>query len=171
MNVSTEMNSTPRVNAAPSPRARVFLFAVVMALLLVAVAAAQPGFGKGRGGGERLAAFLELDESQQAEWQALREEHRASIEPLVADMKANRESLRDLLESDTADPTAVGELVLAGRDLRGEMKASREGLDASLAAVLTAEQQEKFEAFKAAAGERGPRGRGRRGPRGARGQR
>lgn len=152
-------------------RATRWLVALASALILVAAAAAQPGgFGKGGRGGERLAEYLELDESQRIEWQTLREEHRAALEPVLAEMKANRESLRTLLESDAADPTTVGEIVLAGRDLKNQLKAAREQLDADLVAVLTAEQQEKFEAFKAAAGERGPRGRGRRGPRGLRGQ-
>ena len=40
--------------------------------------------------------------------------------------------------------TRGGEIVLAGRDLKNELKAGREALDASLIAVLTAEQQEFF---------------------------
>ena len=135
-----------------------------LALAFCAALSAQPG-GHERGrGGERLARYLELDESQRAEWQAIREDGREEAKAIFDELRANRESLRALLEAGGADPAEVGQIVLDGHALEQSMRVFREGVDEKLAAVLTSEQVDKWEAYKAARETRGPRGH-RRGPR------
>ncbi len=160
-------HTTPR-------RAHLFLIAGCSFLIATAVGAqrgpfGKGGFGSGGRGGERLIEYLELDEGQQAEWQAIREASRDEMRSSVEAIRANGQALRELLESGTATAEEAGQLVLDGHALKQDLQASREAIDEQLQAVLTLEQVEKWEAFKAAAGNRGPRF-GRGGRRGARGR-
>ena len=127
------------------------------------------GPGHDRGGG-RLVEFLELSEAQEEEWKAVHEAHRDATALLRDDVRANREATHAAIESDSPDPTEVGALVLAGYDLREQIKASAEALQEELKAILTPDQLDRYEAFQAAngprrRGPRGDRGRGSRGPR------
>jgi Spy/CpxP family protein refolding chaperone len=73
-------------------------------------------------------------------------------------MSANREALRQLLESGSADANAVGELVLEGRRLRDEGQVLRDTEQKSIRAILTPDQQKKFDTIEQRMRERGPRG-------------
>lgn len=179
---------------------KILWFLVAVAVLVVPPISAQPpgagedaafglgehGFGAQSPGGEgirgqrmrrrgsrgpgRLIEFLELTEAQQEEWKAAHEAHRESAEPIMDQVRDNRTELHEAIESDNPNPTEIGELTLAGRDLRRELEASQEELRQALESVLTPEQLEKWEAFEAAGGGRrrhfGGRGRSFRGPRG-----
>lgn len=123
-----------------------------------------PGGRHGERGLERLFEFLDLDEGQQAAWKVVLEESKSSIEPVFEQMKDNRKALHDAVEAGT-DATLIGELTLAGKALREQLKAHHEGVEAELLAILDSEQREKYEAFQAARPEHGRRGpRGHRGP-------
>jgi Spy/CpxP family protein refolding chaperone len=134
--------------------------------------AGQQGPQRGLGGPgqdqQRLIEFLELDETQAEQWRAAHERSREQMQPLFEEMGRLRQELREALESDAADPTFVGELVLEQHDLRGQLKAQREALEAELAQILTQEQRDRWEAFKEARRERRPhRGPGGPGPGGS----
>jgi Spy/CpxP family protein refolding chaperone len=81
------------------------------------------------------------------------------MEALHKEMRENRTLIEEALESGQADPTAVGELVIAGHALRQEERRLREESKAALKSILTAEQQAKLEALEALREDRGPRGR------------
>lgn len=149
-----------------------------MALLMAgAVAFAQPGPGpggpgpggpgNGQGPGGVLIEFLELDESQIQAWTTFREEFQATVEPLKVQQRELREAIHEALEADSADATAIGQLMIDSHAIGSEIRAAHETLDANLTSVLSAEQLLKFEAFKAAqqlqARGGGPEGAGRPG--------
>ncbi len=138
---------------------------ILTALFATTLAAQPPRRGdqqrsEGRGFG-RLVEFLELTEDQQAQWQQIHEDHRAATMDLRDQMQANREALRAELETESPDPTTVGQLTLDGRDLARTVKQSREDLNDQLSGTLTEDQRIRWEAFKEARPERG-RGPGRR---------
>lgn len=116
---------------------------------------------------EALVEVLELSPEQQAQAQALREDLRATAEPLIEELRTARDDLRDLLESEAPDPTTVGEMVLSAHALRQELRAAHQAHIDELAALLTPEQLERFETLQAARehfpGRRHHRGPGRGG--------
>jgi Spy/CpxP family protein refolding chaperone len=178
---------TTHNNASTTGRAtsrKILALGAVLALVVAGTLWAQqgprgdrgrPGFGAaghgpGRGGMHRfeaLADYLELTAEQRDAWQAAHEAHKADIEPLFEQLRANHDALRSATESE--DALAIGNAILAAQDLRGELESAHESLQADLVALLTAEQRDRYEALEAARELRGPRG-ARRGPgRGPRG--
>ena len=126
--------------------------------------------GGGRRGGRRevlppdrfLKNRIGLSEEQLAQVGQLREDFKATVEPLREQGRAMRKSLRTELESDTPSAETAGHLVISGRDVRDQIRAARENVRESFRALLTPEQVEQLEEFR----QRGPRrgfGRGGRG--------
>lgn len=155
-----------------SEKSRIGVAAVLILAALTATAAWSQGPQKRFAGGPRhqaarLVEFLELTDTQKADWKAVHQAQSGVMKELQTRMAENRKSLHEALESDNPNPTEIGELTLAGRDLRSEAEGNRQELRASLEAILTSEQIERWEAYDAANGDR--RSRGRRGPRGPRG--
>ncbi len=101
-----------------------------------------------------------LSDEQLAQVSQLREDFKATVEPLFEEGHALRESLRSELESDAPSIETVGNLVISGRDVRKQIRATRQSFRESFETILTPEQVEKLKEFK----ERGHRrGFGRRG--------
>jgi hypothetical protein len=83
-------------------------------------------------------------------------------------MRENRQELRDSLESGTADPCTVGEIVMEGHALKEKGRLLREESKQAFAGLLNEEQKGKLETLEAARELTEPKGRrGMRGPRGA----
>jgi len=114
-------------------------------------------FGHGRGG-DRLARELNLSDKQKTQWKQLREEHFQSIQPLIEQERQIHDQIRQQLEGASADPDAVGKLMIQGHELGKQFKASRDELDAKLGQILTPEQKTKFDAMKQRRMQGGPRG-------------
>ncbi len=96
---------------------------------------AAPGPGPGMDAPRRphfqaLQSALDISPEQMRDLvQFVREQRRARGEKLKAEgirekMRANRDALRQLLESENPDPAEVGRLILEGRDLRNTVKAA-----------------------------------------------
>ncbi len=116
---------------------------------------------RGRGGlsSDRvLKNRIGLSDEQLAQVNQLREDFKATVEPLFEQGHALRESLRTELESDAPSVETVGNLVISGHDVRNQVRATRQNFRESFEAILSAEQVEKLKGLK----ERG-RGFGRRG--------
>jgi len=126
---------------------------------------ARHGGGPGDGIGRFLPppGYLDLSDEQIEAAQGILEVARAEIEPLREEGRTNREELHALLETENPDPTTVGELMIAGRDLRHEIRDVLEGYVAEFEALLTPEQLEKWENWQELRGKRHHR-RGRGGP-------
>jgi Spy/CpxP family protein refolding chaperone len=140
---------------------------VVAAGVLSGVALAEADGKRARRadrGVSALAEYVGLTPEQRQQFKALREEHQKETQPLRAEGSELRERLRAALETDKADEAAVGKAMLAMKDHREKMKASRDSFRARLRAQLTPEQAQKFDAFEAARRFGHGEGRPRRGP-------
>ena len=105
-----------------------------------------------------------LSDEQLTQVNQLREDFKATVEPLLEQGHALRGSLRTELESDAPSVETVGNLVISGRDVRKQIRATRQNFRESFESILTPEQAEKLNEFKERGHRRG-RGFGRRGPR------
>ena len=112
-----------------------------------------------------------LSDEQLTQVNQLREDFKATVEPLLEQGHALRGSLRTELESDAPSVETVGNLVetvgnlvISGRDARKQIRATRQNFRESFESILTPEQAEKLHEFKEKGHRRG-RGFGRRGPR------
>ncbi len=153
---------------------------LIPGLLLAAgamVAAADDGDDRGSRRGargdfaerdaERMARALQLTESQQEEWRRLREEHDASVRPLMRQMRDTTERLEAEANLENPDPTIVGQLELDRRSIVRQLRESRTQVDEDLARLLDRDQTIRWEALRenGRGGFRGPFGPGGRGPR------
>ena len=137
-------------------RRNVTMIAAV-ALLVTAFAWAQVPPGQGGPPGDRphqgkniLFEFLQLSEAQITAWESLVQSHRDANQPLQEQMRGLHEELRTALEADTKDANLIGSIMISIEELRDELMASRETLEASLEALLTPDQLIRYEAFRAA---------------------
>lgn len=104
----------------------------------------------GRDGARALFEFLDLSDQQREAWAAAHRAHGESLRPVFERIRELREQMREELEGGSPDTATVGGYVIAIHDLDGEMEASREELEATIADLLTDEQETKLEAWKAA---------------------
>ena len=95
--------------------------------------------------GERMMRFLGLSAEQQAQWTAIHDEMKASLEPIREQRLANRTALATELEATAPNTFRIGELVIANHNLGLQAKVLREETHTRIAAILTPEQQEKFQ--------------------------
>jgi len=158
----------------------------MLALVIAAPVAAQqprrgphgpgggPGMGPGGPGGwdpgrmeeridrraDRLAEALDLTAGQKAAFGELRAAQKAANQPKHEQMRQLGQEMRELMQSGSDDAQAIGSKMIAMRQLREELRASREQFEADFAKILTAEQQFALKAMKETRGgeRRGPRG-------------
>ncbi len=122
------------------------------AFLSFGMAAAQ-GFGP-RGGSSFLPRQRVLEnlsgitEDQLNQINALGEEFKATFGSLREERRNLRELLEAELNSQTADPTVVGELVLSQRSLAQQSRTTQEGFRETLQGILTLEQQEELKEMR-----------------------
>lgn len=117
----------------------------------------------------RMTDYLDLSESQTAEWQEITSRHLDAMHESRGRMTALRDEFRSLAEQENPNLEQVGQVAL---DLHREMESVRSGRDdllLDLEAILTPEQAEKLEALETA--REFAADRGRRGMRGERGER
>jgi periplasmic protein CpxP/Spy len=138
--------------------------------------AGEPGGHEGRGArmgrhrAQRITERLGLTEEQQATWKSLHEQHQKETAPLRQEGRELFKKLRESMDAENPDTTAVGTAALALKEHREKIRASRKAFHEQLLGVLTPEQKAKFEELRNSRegrrGERGKRGPGehRRGP-------
>ncbi len=121
-----------------------------------------------RGQAERLAKmvdYLELSESQAAEWEAMTQEHMQATRARWEHIGSLRESFRDLAEQENPNLEEAGRIALEMHREMETARSSRGQVFEDLQQILTPEQADKLEALKTArefSGRRGDRGRGPR---------
>ena len=166
---------TQATNPNRSLRFRASLGAAILGLLFTLPLLAQPGLdgSGGPGEGHRLGpiakllpppGYLDLDDEQIAATQEILGSLREVAEPLRDEQRENRQALRELLEGDAPDATAVGTLVINGHDLRAQLRAALETADRDFTALLDDEQRIKYESYKELRRAHRRQGRGGRGP-------
>jgi len=108
---------------------------------------AIPGLGPDR---HVLADYLGLTAQQQASWETIQTNLRASIQALHEQQRTLNQQLREAVEAGT-DAAAIGNLVLQVRGIQSQIDTARDAAETQFAATLTAEERTKFEALLAAA--------------------
>ena len=132
------------------------LFALVLIIAAVAVAAppARPAAGPGgpppRGEAgilspEQLAEFLGLTDAQKDQARLLADTMRGTIAPLRDQLRTNREQVEAAVDAGNAQH--AGELLIASKALRDQVKAARDTFKTSFEAMLTTEQKAKFAVY------------------------
>ncbi len=92
-----------------------------------------------------LVKFLNLNDTQKAQFESLHEALRAQIDPLFEQKRAADEQLHSMMESATPDAAALGKQMLAIHAIDEQIKAAHEATEAKMAALLTAEQKVRFQ--------------------------
>lgn len=114
---------------------------------------------------ERMAELLDLTADQKAAFDKLRGDEFERAKPKLERMRAAHEELRGLLDADTTDAARVGALVIETHQLKGELKAAKDAVEAELVKLLDDEQRFAFEALQESRkGGHDRRGKGHRGP-------
>lgn len=153
------------------------LLPALFVVAATAFAAAQEGDGphskRGARGdfaereAERMARVLQLTEDQMEEWRRLREEHEASVRPLMRQMRDITERLETEANLDNPDPAVVGQLELDRRAVARQLQESRVQAHEDATRLLDHDQRIRWEALQenGRGGFRGLFGPGGRGPR------
>ncbi len=143
---------------------RTILAAIAVLALAAAAFLALPLLGQGPGGGPqgqgaapdrpgeyflvRLARYLDLTEEQRNQARAILTVAHDQAAPIREEVRDLGMQLRDALESDAPDPTAVGDLVLAIHTHRDELRAIRAGAREELVGILTEVQRLRLDALR-----------------------
>jgi Spy/CpxP family protein refolding chaperone len=130
--------------------------------LIVIALAASALFAQGPGGPRmhrmseqakttEVQSYLNLTDAQISSLQQLRQSERAALKPIFQQMGPLHESLRTQKQSGSADPTAVGKLVLSIESLEQQAEPIRSSFQQQALNVLTADQKAKLTALQSAA--------------------
>ena len=91
-----------------------------------------------------LKNVLNLSEEQVGEIRGLVEARAEAVRPLAEQIKIFEEALKELLNGDLPDPTAVGDLVLDIQMLRQEIEGHQQSFREGFHMLLLAEQSERI---------------------------
>lgn len=119
------------------------------------------GSGQGRGSRvARLKEYLSLTDTQVVEITTLLKKHQETAFPLRQQIRSANQELRTALDTPEPNPQAIGQLIIAKRDLRKQLRAINARLTAAIGTLLTTEQKQKFQQLRERRGRRGGRGLG-----------
>ncbi len=102
------------------------LAALLCATMLTEVPPLEAEEGRGGPRGEQLKNFLELTDEQIDQLTDLRRSSRESLMPTLQEMRQKRGELRDAMEQEAPDSALLGELSVALKALREQIKAQRD---------------------------------------------
>ena len=166
------MNQNREVTMKKLNRIQTIALAIVMAVAVaVPIATAQStdqGGGKGRRGqwrehgarGGHMMGFrnLDLTDAQKAQIKQIHENSRQSLRPIMEEIRAKRQEIRQASEGGTFNEALVSQKLTEIAPLEAKMMAARFRAHQDTLAVLTAEQKAKLEQtreqFKARRAER-----------------
>lgn len=126
------------------------LAAGVLIAALGGVAAAQRPFARMA----KLKNYLALTDQQVSDIGGLVKKHHDDAFPLRQELRARNHELKIALDSPEPNPTAVGQLVLAERAPKNQLRALNVKLRGDIAAKLTPEQKQKFDSLRSRPGRR-----------------
>jgi Spy/CpxP family protein refolding chaperone len=100
----------------------------------------------GRGGGHgEFFAGLNLTDAQKQQIQQIHESHRATLDPLMQEMRAKRQELRQLQDGATFDEALVRQKLTDIAGLEAKMMGEQFRMRQEAMAVLTPEQKTQLE--------------------------
>lgn len=91
-----------------------------------------------------VARFLVLTADQVTQWENLLIALETTVRPLAEQIAANDRQLAELLRQPTPDAAAIGNLILAKRALREQIRGARETYLTAFEALLTQDQKDKL---------------------------
>jgi Spy/CpxP family protein refolding chaperone len=97
---------------------------------------------------EFMAKALDLTDDQKAAAKKIHAEVFAKAKPLMEQSEQQWQEIHDMLESGSADATAIGQRVIAAHATREQLSALHEDAMAKFSALLNADQLEKLKKFK-----------------------
>jgi len=97
-----------------------------------------------------IARYFDFTPEQVEQIKGFIETRKAAVEPLVKQITEKEQALHNLLGAPGPDPVAVGNLVLAIRQLRGQVRDAQEQFDTDLEGILTPDQLTKLRAARRA---------------------
>ena len=107
----------------------------------------------------RLKGQLALTDTQAGKITALLKKHQEAALPIRQQLRSKNRELHSALDTPEPNATAVGQLVIARRDLHRQLQAINARLRSGIGAVLTPEQKQKFRRLSERFGRRGGLGR------------
>ena len=114
-------------------------------------------FGR-HGGGGRMFSKLDLTDAQKEQIKAIHEKNRESMRPLMEQIRAKRQEIRQANAGGTVDEALVSQKLAEIAPLEAKMMAERARIHQETLSVLTPEQRTKLEQmreqFKSRRGER-----------------
>lgn len=141
---------------------RIALFSLLTLLVVAFAGAALAGGTFERGmiakeGGPDFMVFhrghmfekLDLTEEQRDALKALHEELRAETEPVMKQHLQQMEEIHALLDAGNANPTEIGQKMIAAHATEKQLKALHEAHKERFSALLTEEQREKLKEIEA----------------------
>ncbi|HEX5735605.1 MAG TPA: Spy/CpxP family protein refolding chaperone [Blastocatellia bacterium] len=115
-------------------------------------------FGKRGGGMGRIFSQLDLTDAQKAQIKQIHENSREELRPLVQEIRAKRQEIRQARQGGTVDEAFISQKLAEMAPLEAKMIAARARIHEQTLAVLTPEQRTKLEQmreqFKSRRGER-----------------
>ena len=127
-----------------------FLTFLVISTSAMGLFAQEPPPNRGPEPGQILGRFFGFDEAQITTLQALFETRRTSLQPIEEEVQITNQALRDLLNGENPDPTAVGELVIQEKALREQVGSVFQTFTEGFSEMLTEEQSQKYAALSKA---------------------
>ena len=97
----------------------------------------------------RIAKKLGLSDQQKAQAKAIFQENRALAKPTLVSLRAERQQLRDLIQSGSADEGAIRAESAKVSGLQADLAVQRAKGAKQLLALLTPDQQAKWQALRA----------------------
>jgi len=96
-------------------------------------------------------SYLNLTDAQVTSLQQLRQAEITALKPIFQQIAPLRDSLRTQTQSGSADPAAIGKLVLSIQALEQQISTTRSSYHDQALALLTADQKSKLAALQSAA--------------------
>jgi hypothetical protein len=92
----------------------------------------------------RVVAFLQLDEAQEAEWDRLYQEHRDAEQPIQEELRMVQDEIEALFEQGTPDATELGNLAIERHDLGDALREVHEIYHDGVLELLDESQERKL---------------------------
>ena len=129
------------------------VLAVATAVPIAIAQSTDPGTGKdhsrwaGHARGARGDFFgkLNLTDAQKAQMKQIRENHSQTIQPLMADLRAKRQEIRQASQGATFDQTLVTQKLTEIAPLEAKLMGERAKIHSEMLAVLTPEQKAQLD--------------------------
>lgn len=101
----------------------------------------------GRGMG-RIFSQLDLTDAQKTQMQQIRESHRQSLQPLMQEIRAKRQEIRQASQGGAFDEALVRQKLTEIAPLEAKLMGERSKLHQEMLAVLTPEQKAKLDQMR-----------------------